>query len=186
MQAPTLIQAIQTRYAGLYFRSRLEARWATFYNSLRVPFEYEKEGFNLWGNSYLPDFWLPEQQAWVEIKGERPSELERFKAGQLATMTGKRVFIFHGSIEVPHADALAFLPVTMRGETHSDEDDGYRWCECKCGKVGIEYNGMGHRICNHGHAPFFSFNTYRLTLAAGLARAARFEHEDRERMDKPW
>lgn len=43
----TPIKAIETVYGGYRFRSRLEARWAVFFNTLGIPFEYEKEGFDL-------------------------------------------------------------------------------------------------------------------------------------------
>jgi len=55
------IQAIETFYDGYYFRSRLEARWAVFFNALDIDYEYEKEGFEFEvGRRYLSDFWLPE------------------------------------------------------------------------------------------------------------------------------
>ena len=51
------IQAIETYYNGYRFRSRLEARWAVFFTSLGVEFEYEPQGFVLPGGAcYLPDF----------------------------------------------------------------------------------------------------------------------------------
>jgi hypothetical protein len=63
------IKAIETVYKGYRFRSRLEARWAVFFDALGVKWEYEKEGFDL-GEAgwYLPDFWLPEFGVWAEIK----------------------------------------------------------------------------------------------------------------------
>lgn len=67
--AAMTIKVIETIYNGYRFRSRLEARWAVFFDSLGVSYEYEKEGFDLGSAGwYLPDFWLPEQQAWVEVK----------------------------------------------------------------------------------------------------------------------
>jgi hypothetical protein len=55
------IQAKPTRYAGCHFRSRLEARWAVFFDTLGLRWEYEPEGFlGCWGACYLPDFFLPE------------------------------------------------------------------------------------------------------------------------------
>ena len=57
----TTIQAIPTRYAGCHFRSRLEARWAVFFDALGIRWEYEPEGFvGAYGEPYLPDFQLPE------------------------------------------------------------------------------------------------------------------------------
>ncbi len=53
----TAIKPIETIYNGYRFRSRLEARWAVFLDSLGVKYEYEPEGFELPdGTRYLPDF----------------------------------------------------------------------------------------------------------------------------------
>ena len=43
----TTIRAIETRYNGYRFRSRLEARWAVFFDTLGIRYEYEPEGFDL-------------------------------------------------------------------------------------------------------------------------------------------
>lgn len=69
------IKAIETVYNGYRFRSRLEARWAVFFDAAGIPYQYEPEGFDL-GEAgwYLPDFRLPEQDIWVEIKGRDRQE----------------------------------------------------------------------------------------------------------------
>lgn len=43
----TEYKAIQTEYRGYLFRSRLEARWAVFFDACRIPWEYEPEGLVL-------------------------------------------------------------------------------------------------------------------------------------------
>ena len=66
------IKAIETSYAGCRFRSRLEARWAVFFDALGITWEYEAQGFTVGTYNprrYLPDFWLPETETWVEVKG---------------------------------------------------------------------------------------------------------------------
>jgi len=73
------IKPIQTRYKNYHFRSRLEARWAVFFDALGLKWEYEPEGFDL-GNGvlYLPDFRVeyPGRDAseihyeWFEVKGD--------------------------------------------------------------------------------------------------------------------
>ena len=66
-----VLAAIQTRAYGRLFRSRLEARWAVFFTTLRLRWEYEPEGFDLDGDFYLPDFrvWTPQGEPhWYEIK----------------------------------------------------------------------------------------------------------------------
>lgn len=64
-----MINAIETRYAGCRFRSRLEARWAVFFDTLGIRWEYEPQGFVIDGQTYLPDFLLPQCGTWVEVKG---------------------------------------------------------------------------------------------------------------------
>lgn len=55
---------------GTWFRSRLEASWAAFLDHHAVKWTYEQEWFNFGdGTRYLPDFWLPESRAWMEVKG---------------------------------------------------------------------------------------------------------------------
>jgi len=64
------LRPIETRYAGCRFRSRLEARWAVFFDHMGIPWNYEPQGYVLAdGRRYLPDFYLPEPATWVEVKG---------------------------------------------------------------------------------------------------------------------
>jgi hypothetical protein len=63
------MQAIDTFYSDHFFRSRLEARWAVYFDSLKQKWEYEPEGFVLEnGVKYLPDFYIPELDTYVEVK----------------------------------------------------------------------------------------------------------------------
>lgn len=75
-----MIKPIETVYNGYRFRSRLEARWAVFFDALGIKYEYESEGYDL-GEAgwYLPDFWLPEIECFAEIKPKlfAPMELEK-------------------------------------------------------------------------------------------------------------
>lgn len=50
----TKIAAIPTTYAGVRFRSRLEAKWAAFFDLLTWPWEYEPLDLD----GYVPDFIL--------------------------------------------------------------------------------------------------------------------------------
>ncbi|WMJ87767.1 hypothetical protein [Anaerocolumna sp. MB42-C2] len=71
------IKVIQTYYNGYLFRSRLEARWAVFFDACGVEYEYEPEGYDLGnGMMYLPDFLLHGVDGrdggdlYVEVKGQ--------------------------------------------------------------------------------------------------------------------
>jgi hypothetical protein len=64
------IKPIETFYNGYRFRSRLEARWAVFFDAMGIKYLYEPEGYRLSdGTCYLPDFYLPEMQEFFEVKG---------------------------------------------------------------------------------------------------------------------
>ena len=82
------IKAIETFYKGYHFRSRLEARWAVFFETLGIPWKYEVEGYEkeviattVNGEEvnemvrYLPDFFLPNRWGdggiYVEVKGDK-------------------------------------------------------------------------------------------------------------------
>lgn len=108
------MKAIETRYKGYRFRSRLEARWAVFFDSLGVYWEYEREGFSL-GNSgfYLPDFWIgrlryqdrqypegnPPTPGWyVEIKPVALSDREESLCRKLAVTTKHVVYALAGNV----------------------------------------------------------------------------------------
>jgi hypothetical protein len=102
------MRAIDTRYAGRLFRSRLEARYAVLFDALGIKWDYEPEGFVLDdGSRYLPDFWLhsptsPGEGFWVEIKpiAPTPAELEKLRL----LCVGSKA---HGSLFFGPPDRLA-------------------------------------------------------------------------------
>ena len=98
---PFSFKVIETKYNGYLMRSRLEARWGTFFDYLSINYYYEYEGFELEGQRYLPDFWLPQQDCFIEVKGKEPTEDEKNKAKLLSLYTGKNVHIFYGEIKLP-------------------------------------------------------------------------------------
>lgn len=92
-----MIKAIETKYNGYKFRSRLEARWAVFFDSLGIKYEYESEGYTLSnGQNYLPDFWLPtfDGGIWCEVK---PDEGDFSKALLLSRDTKRDIWLCEGT-----------------------------------------------------------------------------------------
>lgn len=70
------IKAIETYYNGYRFRSRLEARWAVFFDNVGIRYWYEPEGFEIKIADdtvirYLPDFYLPDFGIYCEVKPDR-------------------------------------------------------------------------------------------------------------------
>lgn len=93
------IEALPSYWKGTIFRSRTEARWAVFFDLLRLRWVYEPEGFRLpSGTWYLPDFWLPEVGVWAEVKpSSGPTEGEVEKAWALVRGTRKPLVFLPGA-----------------------------------------------------------------------------------------
>jgi len=106
------IRALPTHYKGVTFRSRLEARWAVFFDQLGIRWEYEPEGFNLpSGRNYLPDFYLPDHTVfggnpgcWVEVK---PKQEGFSKAIELARASDKPLWMAAGN---PGSSSWFWIP----------------------------------------------------------------------------
>lgn len=73
---------------GQFFRSATEANYARFLNMFNVKWEYEPKEFEFYAIArgtrfYIPDFYLPDKDAWIEVKGWMDSKsvikLKRFK-----------------------------------------------------------------------------------------------------------
>jgi len=43
------VKVIETEWNGYKFRSRLEARWAVFFDNVGIEYRYEPEGFDIDG-----------------------------------------------------------------------------------------------------------------------------------------
>jgi hypothetical protein len=141
-----MIKAIATKYDGRFFRSRTEARWAVFFNAIGIKYEYEKEGFKLEHGCYLPDFWLPEIDCWIEIKGEKPTENENNLCSDLAFETKKRCFLFVGNPTITPDDGNNYTQNKYFTEQYGAIDEPYIFCACPdCGSMDIQWGGNWER-----------------------------------------
>lgn len=92
------IKPIPTRAFGILFRSRLEARWATYFRELGIEYFYEYEGFDFGGGLlYLPDFWLPQVSMWAEVKPGQFSDDDMYKCAMLQKGTGFPCLMLDGA-----------------------------------------------------------------------------------------
>ena len=107
------MKAIETKYKGYRFRSRLEARWAVFFDALGLRWEYEPEGFDLGAAGwYLPDFRITGYGGefyWVEVKGgidegRHMSDEDAFKVLSFGRALGKdcNIWILGGIPKFAH------------------------------------------------------------------------------------
>jgi hypothetical protein len=154
----TQIKAIETTYKGYRFRSRLEARWAVFFDALGLPYRYEHQGYMVGKDKpYLPDFDLDE--CYIEIKGQAPTEEELRLAEGLAKGSGKSVYILSGDIDMATLHVDAFVPEpTPTDRMYLDLGFDFPiWAEHM------------KRLATKG----------TLSEAISIARQARFEHGER-------
>jgi len=160
------IQAVPSVYGGVEFRSRLEARWAVFFDAIGVEWYYEFEGYKLRSGWYLPDFYLPSvnnpdkhspvydhPQAFytrglhVEIK--HPNYFKEsgwddrwFEFGQagysLGVICGMPKKAFRGG------DSIYIDCKRGGGE---DYDYEFQFCPYCRNKVGFHHRGQDKRVC---------------------------------------
>jgi len=91
------MKSLQTQYAGYLFRSRLEARWAKYFNLMGIQFNYEPLGVQLEsGKKYLPDFFLPSLNIFVECKGILTSNYDIERVYDFGIESKKGVLIAQG------------------------------------------------------------------------------------------
>jgi len=70
-----------TWYGKNWFRSKLEAKWAVFFDQLGLIWRYEPCKFDLGDGTYTPDFWIEDWHCYVEIKfrSDKPWDSSRLR-----------------------------------------------------------------------------------------------------------
>ena len=111
-------KTIETFYRGFRFRSRVEARWAVYMDAMEVKWQYEPEGFELPSGRYLPDFYLPDLDCYVEVKSKWPTEEEFRKCWELVEATHSSCLILDGDPAFRHYNMYEWF----KGCHYSEED----------------------------------------------------------------
>lgn len=189
------IRPIETVYNGYRFRSRLEARWAVFFDALGVSYNYEPQGFVLHdGKKYLPDFFLPDFNLFVEIKASRQADDQKAKTFSEDNNVGG-VLVCYGD---PASRDLRFLTANESdwgggGCYDTDWGDYYRttFQVSTIGEVFIFVNDDKPERCFYEVKHVYSAWSYPVSddfcdklveKAEALARQARFEHGDQPKI----
>lgn len=178
------MKAIDTEYKGYLFRSRLEARWAVFFDALGIRYEYEKEGFDLgefgW---YLPDFWIqsplhqdvPEYSDWgfwCEIKPTEATQEVLDVLYELVVETRHNALIFQGN---PWFDEYTVTKISGHHQEIPEVWHGMEFCYDDTSK-------MVHLESDEGfgsHPIVYPADKLTLKNAYKAARSARFEHREK-------
>ena len=102
------IKALPTVFAGCQFRSALEARWAVFFQTQGVTWNYEPETFRLAAGPYIPDFhlsWSSGSTVWAEVKPGMWDVTEYDAARHLEFATDGRTLLLLDGTPEPRAYA---------------------------------------------------------------------------------
>ena len=190
-------KAIPTKYAGHFFRSRLEARWAVFFNTCGIKWEYEPEGYALPSGPYLPDFWLPEVSlrgpnpgVWGEVKPEYPNDEDERKAVELSGETGYPVIILAGQGFLLDNGTFVGYQIDATKKTDGDDapcnpkypgyhvnwDDSMSLLRCTmihCRHVKFEYREASYWYCPKCGAWANNFPFHNAAIAAQCERFDR-------------
>lgn len=175
------MKAIETRYAGYRFRSRLEARWAVFFGELGIKYLYEPEGYRFEdGTTYLPDFYLPDSKQYFEVKGVL-SDKDEHKIKSLIA-AGEKVAVGYDEFEFtynstdPETKYLSFLIKCHRcGKYYFTNADDRKCPACghRIEAVELHFYTVGERFGKYG-------TELEVQEAIIKAKEARFEKEERQ------
>lgn len=200
------IKPIETRAYGHRFRSRLEARWAVFFETLGVQWEYEPEGFDLDGELYLPDFRVTTGDLvyWYEVKPpgiSSDAKFDRFadmlirphedKHGhppmnlEVRLLSGDPFSVFGEGEVCPRCGGFV-EPDDIQQSNRCDDDWSYYCWTCDMstpsgGGHPDEYGFAGTLYRPHKGVILTSNHQHfilrdKLNRACTAARSARFEH----------
>jgi hypothetical protein len=153
------MKAINTHFDNLYFRSRLEARWAVYFKSLGIEYVYEMEGYNFDGFNYLPDFYFPKYDFYGEVKHEHFGDVDAKKWNSFVTNIKKPLIIFDGMPNVKPLKSLFWEEAILT------EYNTIPFCDLLKESFGYFF---------HGGEDWSDFEPYK--SAVSNARKARFEH----------
>ena len=104
-----------------------------------MPYIYEPEGYTFEDYAYLPDFWMPSWNVFVEIKPAKPDQEEMKRYIAFAQHAGKSLLIFCGQPVWDGYHIVWCSPAQL-------ENDDLRlgWCKAaECDQLFIENRSWG-------------------------------------------
>lgn len=191
------METLAAFYGGEYFRTEREARWAVFFDALRLRWRYDRGGFSASAGGWVsPAFWLPELDRWVIVapwphrvrRESAPYDQSIWRRGGPSGLNGRqiqRMVVLYG-LPVPQQEYLeefgpecarepglaalfSYAGINARG-------DRYLWAECpRCHRVGLVRGGEPARLCTcfPSNAMIHPHGSRRLERA--FARAAEVD-----------
>lgn len=172
------VRALETNLWGYRFRSRIEARWAVFFDRAGIEWQYETEGFLLPSGPYLPDFFLPKLGLWFEVKGNEADDEERLRCRELS-YSDYPALLAEGGV----GDRPLWLFAFALDNDGGGEVERAAFLRNNFSLL-VRNNSEEYRIGNHCFEPLKCILEeewsdgwrFRLGDAIAAARSARFEH----------
>jgi hypothetical protein len=178
--------AIPTWYGGVLHRSRLEARWAMFFDNLHIKADYEPQGFATDGEPYLPDFAIQAALGtlWAEVKPSwdaDPEGIARWHRFASQRPLPSRAILLTGppspdlKVVVIGGDEGARSPLAGPWE-----EDQYQWRPCPSGRhFDVIWPGVMHSKYAEDGCPYDVdgglASVDRIASVASAARSSRFD-----------
>lgn len=144
------MQAIPTKYAGVQFRSRLEARWAAFFDLLGWKWEYEPIDLD----GYIPDFIVRtdvhrfDDSMFVEVKpfvslsdslADVKQKIDESGCSKTIAIVGARLH--------PYEDDDRLCAYTTSSVRVGEIRFGKRWYAADVGLFGFDHNDHDSCTC---------------------------------------
>lgn len=146
MEREYKIRRKPTLYNEIWFKSRLEARWAVFFDCLGIEYLYEPQFYevsagyrDIW---FKPDFLLPKLSKYIEIKFSEPLGTEHLKCSGW-TKDIADIYVLY-NLNLPsekkenawqyyHDETMKVPPIIIKQQC---------WGEClSCGHIDLEEYG---------------------------------------------
>lgn len=193
-KTPRRIKAIETEFLFVKFRSRLEARWAVFFQALGLLWNYEPEGYETSHGWYLPDFSVENWLVEVKPSGVREDEHSDavLRLAEVAYKTEQPCLLITGPprLDAHHCDLIdgseeangnASLACCWFASCRRCEGVGLLFPGGSCEDEKIKHHETGHiwweigpHTCGDHERPGLGIGR-RLEAAFSLASSERFQ-----------
>ena len=150
-------KSIPTKYNGVQYRSRLEAKWAAFFDIIKWKFTYEPYDLNKWS----PDFKLitgAGQSLLVEVKPQELINISlRLKVGEASNYSDGRLIVNESPFKYPYPNCIGLTSLFGKSQNHKEEDD-FEFCTSVI--MNLFNEGLGiYNLCNENEEVHSNFDT---------------------------
>lgn len=139
-------KSIPTIYNGVLYRSRLEARWAAFFDLIKWKFTYEPYDLDKWS----PDFKITTSAGTNFLVEVKPNDLIdvklRLKIGEASNFSDGILLVSESSFKYPYPNCIGLTSLFGKIKNYKEEDD-FEFCT----SVVMDRYGEGLDIYNLCH-----------------------------------